>query len=58
MKHYILKMEKAKGGLGIVTADRYATIDGKEKKWSAKIEFEGTFEECVAQKKIMTYVVK
>lgn len=53
MKHYILKMEKAKDGLGIVTASRYATIDGKEKRWSAKIEFEGTFEECYAEKKKM-----
>jgi len=53
MKHYILKMEKAKDGLGIVTANRYATIDGKEKRWSAKIEFEGTFEECLVEKRKM-----
>lgn len=53
MKYYILKMEKAKDGLGIVTEARYTRVDGKEDKWSTKIEFEGSFEDCVAEKRKM-----
>lgn len=50
MKYYVLKMELAKDGYGIASAARYATPEGKEKKWSTPILFEGTFEECLKEK--------
>lgn len=51
--YYVVATEHAKDGYGMVTPSAY-----RREKWTCKIAFEGTFEECQKEKRKLINISK